>query len=198
LKNISILGDSRAFDTYYTNNRYDERYGYDKTFPHLWRRIALLDQSASYDVIHIPDHFRSRTVQNNIIRLGLTNPAIVFVLDGIWESLLNKNHFVEFVETRLRALPKSENSIIELRYSPSDLVKLFKENQLSVSPDQFGERARHIVSYFLALSRRSWRRAIRRGVVWFRVCSFVSRTYSSHGAAESLSLGFYRRCNAGS
>jgi hypothetical protein len=187
LKNISILGDSRAFDTYYTNNRYDERYGYDKTFPHRWRRIALLDQSASYDVIHIPDHFRSGTVQNNIIRLGLTNPSIVFVLDGIWESLLNKNHFIEFVEIRLRALPKSENSAIDLHYSQSDLVKLFKEDQLSVSPNQFGERARHIISYF---------RRRKRQVVWMTLpvppSSYVGSTYHAgnyrpiHGWEECL------------
>jgi hypothetical protein len=172
LKNISILGDSRAFDTYFTNDHYRERYGYDKTFPHLWRRIALFDQLVEYDVIHIPDHFRSGTIQNNIVRLALTNPSIVIILDGIWESLLNKNHFVQFVEAELRALPKTEDAGINLSFSQGELVRLFKNNRLSISPEQFGERARHIVSYFRRRGRQ---------VIWMTLPvpprSYVSSTY---------------------
>jgi hypothetical protein len=172
LKKISILGDSRTFDTYYTNEHYEERYGYDKTFPHLWRRTALRDQSVEYDVIHIPDHFRSGTIQNNIVRLALTNPSIVIVLDGIWESLLNKNHFVQFVEAELRALPKTEDTEIEFSFSQTKLVRLFKSNRLSVSPEQFGERARHIVSYFRRRGRQ---------VIWMTLPvpprSYVGSTY---------------------
>ena len=33
LPNVSVLGDSRVFDTYYTGDDYAVRYGYDSTFP---------------------------------------------------------------------------------------------------------------------------------------------------------------------
>jgi hypothetical protein len=135
-KIVTILGDSRAFDTYYTSAAYSVRYGYDSTFAHKWRAAALAD--AGYDVVHIPDHFRGGTVQNNIVRLALTNPAVVVLLDGIWETLLNKGHFIEYAEQHSSDEP----------YSRARLITLFRENRLSVSPCAFAERTRTLASYF--------------------------------------------------
>ena len=132
-------------------------FSYDASFPHLWRRAALANPSANYDVVHIPDHFRGSTVQNNIVRIALTDPSIVVILDGIWETLLNKGHFIEYTERRLREHDGSSDEVLSLRYSPNILVELFKTNMLSVSPQDFAERARHLVSYF---------RRRRRQVVW--------------------------------
>ncbi len=143
-QNVTILGDSRAFDTYYTNASYSVRYGYDATFPHIWRRAALADQDAGYDVIHIPDHFRGGTVQNNIVRLALTNPAVVVLLDGIWETLINKGHFIEYASASAPDLP----------YSRERLVELFKADKLSVSPGGFAERTRTLISYFRRRQRQ--------------------------------------------
>lgn len=157
IPNVTILGDSRTFDTYFTNDRYDVRYGYDSSFPQLWRKRALTDPTANYDVVHIPDHFRGGTVQNNIIRLALTDPSIVVVLDGIWESLLNKGHFLEFAERLLRGHASAFDGPINLSYSPDTLLQLFENGALSVSPQDFAERARVLVSYF---------RRRRRQVLW--------------------------------
>ena len=184
LKNISLLGDSRAFDTYYTNEHYGQRYGYHQTFPHLWRRAALDMEPSQYDVVHIPDHFRSGTIQNNILRLALTNPSVVVVLDGIWESLLNKGHFIQFVEKSLKGVPKGKSSEIEFSFSEAKLVELFKKNQLPVSPNEFRERARCIVSYF---------RRRKRQVVWMTLpvppASYVGSTY--HAGNYKPILGWH-------
>ncbi len=155
--NVAILGDSRLFDTYYTNDRYEKRYGYDKTFPHLWRRKVLADLAAGYDVVHIPDHFRGGTVQNNIVRLALSDPAVVVILDGIWETLLNKRHFLEYAEQRARAYDPAGAEPGTLSYSQRALVDLFKTGVLSVSPQRFTDRSRLLVSYF---------RRRRRQVIW--------------------------------
>ena len=143
---VTVLGDSRAFDTYYTKANYAIRYGYDATFPHLWRSAALGNPGANYDVVHIPDHFRSGTVQNNIVRLALTNPSVIVLLDGIWETLLNKVYFIEYAKTHAP----------DLEYSRERLVELFKSGKLSVSPVGFVERTRALVSYF----RRRRRQAV--------------------------------------
>jgi len=135
---VTILGDSRAFDTYYTSAAYSVRYGYDLTFPHIWRAAALADAGSGYDVVHIPDHFRGGTVQNNIVRLALTDPAVVVLLDGIWETLFNKGHFIEY----------AEQHAVDEPYARARLVELFKANRLSVSPQAFAERTRTLVSYF--------------------------------------------------
>ena len=135
---VAVLGDSRAFDTYYTSDAYKIRYGYDSTFPHIWRAAALADAQSGYDVVHIPDHFRGGTVQNNIVRLALTDPAVVVLLDGIWETLINKGHFIAYAE---------QNALDE-PFSHAGLVDLFKANRLSVSPQAFAERTRTLVSYF--------------------------------------------------
>jgi hypothetical protein len=135
---VTILGDSRAFDTYYTSDAYSVRYGYDSTFPHIWRAAALAEAGSGYDVVHIPDHFRGGTVQNNIVRLALTDPAVVVLLDGIWETLINKGHFIEY----------AEQHAVDEPFSRARLVDLFKANRLSVSPRAFAERTRTLVSYF--------------------------------------------------
>lgn len=157
LPNVSILGDSRVFDTYYTGDDYAVRYGYDSTFPHLWRKAVLTNSQPTYDVVHIPDHFRGGTVQNNIVRLALTNPAVVVVVDGIWETLINKRHFLDYVERKLRGAGSKIGAELTFDFSARKLVDLFVENELSVSPRAFAERARRLVSYF---------RRRRREVVW--------------------------------
>jgi len=146
--NVTILGDSRVFDTYFTGPGYRVRYGYDASFPHLWRKAVLQDPAAGYDVVHIPDHFRGGTVQNNIIRLALTNPSIVVLVDGIWDSLINKGHFLQFAEEQVRAFSRTQTEPLDLRYSPTTLVDLFKNNRLSVSPQAFAHRIQQLVSYF--------------------------------------------------
>lgn len=148
---ITVLGDSRAFDTYYTSSRYSVRYGCDKTFPHVWRGIALSDPACGYDVVHIPDHFRGGTLQNNILRLALTDPAIIVVIDGIWETLLNKGHFLDYLE-RFPGSGETEDD-----YNHARLVTLFREGKLPVSPSAYAEKQRRLVSYF---------RRRRRQIIW--------------------------------
>lgn len=156
IPNVTILGDSRVFDTYYVNAKYVERYGYDCTFPHLWRKRVLTDREAGYDVVHIPDHFRGRTVQNNIVRLALTDPAIVVIVDGIWETLINKGHFLDYAKRRLKGYDGRSGEELALTYSPRRVVELFKAGELRVSPQALAERTRTLVSYF----RRRRRQAI--------------------------------------
>ena len=162
--NVTLLGDSRVFDTYYTNSRYDRRYGYHKTFPHIWRKMALADLSAGYDVIHIADHFRGGTLQNNIIRLALTDPSIVVVLDGIWETLLNKGHYLEYAQRK--------GIDAETAYGRAKLAKLFRAGELSLSPAKYAERQRQLISYF---------RRRRRQVIWMTLpvppTDYIGSTY---------------------
>ncbi len=157
LPNVSVLGDSRVFDTYFTGDNYAVRYGYDSTFPHLWRKAVLTGDRPTYDVVHIPDHFRGGTVQNNIVRLALTDPSIVVVVDGIWETLINKRHFLDYVERKVRGQENGSGTERRFEYSSRKLVDLFIANELSVSPRAFAERSRRLVSYF---------RRRRRDVVW--------------------------------
>jgi hypothetical protein len=128
---VAVLGDSRVFDTYYTNDSYPERYGYNATFPFLLAREALR-QAKPYEVVHIPDHFRGGTVENNIIRLALTDPAIVVLCDGIWETLVSKDWTVDG--------QKIEDTRV--------LADRFIANQLAVSPRRYAEKQRRIISYF--------------------------------------------------
>lgn len=146
---VTVLGDSRAFDTYYTNSRYDVRYGYDRTFPHIWRKSVLTDPAATYDIVHIPDHFRGGTLQNNIVRVALTNPLVLVVLDGIWETLVNKGHYLDY------ARRKGLNG--EGTYDRSKLAALFCAGELSPSPADYARRQRRLISYF---------RRRRRHIVW--------------------------------
>ena len=102
LPNIAILADSRGFDTYFLNPAYGEAgYGYDRTFAFVLRRALLSEADPVADVCHIPDHFRAATIENNIIRLGLTDPAMVVLLDGIWETLLSKADFLRWAEREI-------------------------------------------------------------------------------------------------
>ena len=168
----TILGDSRAFDTYFTNSHYAARYGYESTFSHVWRKMALLDSSCDYDVVHIPDHFRGGTVQNNIVRLALTNPTVVVVLDGIWDTLVSKKHFLEYAERRLGDHSSGGGGAQEGDYDPTILSRLFEAGELSISPEGFAERSRHIISYF---------RRRQRHIIWMTLPvppkSFVGSNY---------------------
>lgn len=153
--NVAILGDSRVFDTYYVNHQYGtSRYGYDKTFPHLLRGLQLARRRAEHDVVHIPEHFRSGTIENNIIRLALADPSAVVLCDGIWETLVNKEHFLEYASRRLREHPSASGKPVELTYSSAILAELFAGNQLSVTPTRYAARQRRLVSYFRRRRRR--------------------------------------------
>lgn len=156
---VAILGDSRAFDTYYANADYPPAalYGYDRTFPHLIRAGVLRAAAPSYDVVHVPDHFRGGGVESNCIRIALTDPAACVLLDGIWETLVNKRHFLDWAEAELRRHPSRSGGTLELSYSSTRLAELFIAGALSVSPARYAARQRQFISYF---------RRRRRMVVW--------------------------------
>jgi hypothetical protein len=162
--NVTVLGDSRAFDTYYTNSRYRKRYGYDKTFPHLWRKSILSEPQTSFDVVHIPDHFRGGSVQNNIVRVALTDPAIVVVLDGIWETLINKGHYLDYA--------RRNGLDADLSYNRASLAALFRAGELALSPASYAARQRRLISYF---------RRRRRQIIWMTLPvppkDYVGSTY---------------------
>jgi hypothetical protein len=147
---VAILGDSRAFDTYYVNDAYpsEARYGYDQTFAHLLGRSASQGTQDSCDVVHIPDHFRGGTVENNIIRLALADPDVVVLCDGIWETLVHKDWFVEWALNKVRAHPTLGGGTIDLSYSSRILADLFVAGELPVSPQKYAAKQRRIISYF--------------------------------------------------
>lgn len=154
---IAILGDSRVFDTYYATAIYGQTaYGYHRTFPHLLQRMLARQDGTDIDVIHIPDHFRGRTVQNNILRLALIDPSVVVLCDGIWESLISKKHFLAYVEQAISAAD-AHKSLETITYSADSIVELFAANRLGLSPKAYAERVATITSWF---TRR------RRNVVW--------------------------------
>jgi hypothetical protein len=117
-----------------------------------------------YDVVHIPDHFRGGTIQNNIIRVSLTDPAIIIVLDGIWETLVNKGHYLEYA--RRKGLDG------EATYDRANLSALFRAGELSLSPVSYAERQRRLISYF---------RRRRRQIIWMTLPvppkSYLGSTY---------------------
>lgn len=178
---VAILGDSRVFDTYYVNDAYpeDARYGYDKTFPHRLRYDALRSPQPSYDVVHIPDHFRGRSVESNVIRLALTDPAVVVLCDGIWETLVHKDWFIEWATGKIRMHPTLGSGKLDLSYSSRILADLFIANELPVSPRKYAARQRRILSYF---------RRRRRQCVW------LSLTTPPHGHLERLHYAGNYRC----
>ncbi|MCW5771389.1 MAG: hypothetical protein KIT16_07115 [Rhodospirillaceae bacterium] len=147
---VAVLGDSRAFDTYYVNESYPRhaRYGYDKTFAHLLSRSASFAPSRNRDVVLIPDHFRGGTVESNIIRLALTDPDVVVLCDGIWETLVNKDWFLEWVAAKVRAPSATRDGAIDLTYSSEILAKLFVAGELPVAPQKYAAKQRRIISYF--------------------------------------------------
>lgn len=152
-KIASILGDSRVFDTYYLNDRYEQGYGYDRTFPHLLRGMLLRDANSAWDAVHIPDHFRGGTVSSNILRLALTDPDRVYLCDGIWETLLNKSHFKEYM---LAAVDEHQvrDGALSIEFSHESLARLFVEDRLSISPQKYARRIYDIASYFVRRRRR--------------------------------------------
>jgi len=147
-KTITILGDSRAFDTYFYNSNYDVFYGYNKTFPYILRRNILLRTNGQIDVVHIPDHFRGGSVENNILRIAMNNPDVVILCNGLWETLVSKKHFIEYANKILERHSTFSGKTLDLSYSSSILAQLFLENQLSNSPFNYREREKCIVSYF--------------------------------------------------
>lgn len=149
---IAVLGDSRVFDTYYATGAYaGAMYGYHKTFPHLLlRTLAGRFHDGRFDCVHIPDHFRGRTVENNILRLALIDPECVVLCDAIWESLLSKKHFDEYVE---KAAVSGEHAAPP-PYSEQALVDLFERDLLSLSPSLYAERVKRIASWFTRRQRR--------------------------------------------
>jgi len=146
--NITILGDSRTFDTYYYNYRYKEHYGYNSTFPYLLQKKMWETSMEKIDIIHIPDHFRSRSIENNIMRLALTDPVLVFLCNGIWEALINKGHYIEYVTNLIRTHPTRSGKPLRFMYNSKKLVELFLGNKLSSSPKKFTEEQSKIASYF--------------------------------------------------
>lgn len=154
---VSILADSRGFDTYYLNDSYPAGYGYDQTFPHLLARSLWQNPALGFEAVHIPDHFRGGSVESNILRLALTDPAVVVLLNGIWETLLHKGHFLEYAQRRLEEFDTRSGLTLDLSYSSRTLADLFLADELSLSPRKFAERERRIISYF---------RRRRRGVVY--------------------------------
>lgn len=156
---VSVLGDSRAFDTYYANADYPQEalYGYERTFPHLLRTAVLRAKAPVYDVVHVPDHFRGGSVESNSLRLALSNPAACVFLDGIWETLVNKRQFLEWAESELRRHQTRSRAPLDMSYSSRRLADLFISGALSVSPARYAERQRRLISYF---------RRRRRAVVW--------------------------------
>lgn len=156
---VSVLGDSRAFETYYANADYppEALYGCDRTFPHLLRAAALRRSTPAWDVALVPDHFRGGSVESNCIRLGLGDPATCVLLDGIWETLLNKRHFLEWAEAELRRHELRSDEALDLGFSSRRLADLFVAGALSVSPARYAARQQQLISYF---------RRRRRTVIW--------------------------------
>jgi hypothetical protein len=131
---VTILGDSRVFDTYYTNDSYQERYGYNATFPFLLAK-EVCRNGGDQDVVHIPEHFRGGTIENNIIRLALTDPTLVVLCDGIWETLVNEHWLID-------------GQRIDLKSNSRLLADRFIANEFAVSPRSYAEKQRRLISYF--------------------------------------------------
>lgn len=152
---VTVLGDSRVFDTYYATAIYrDTAYGYHKTFPHLLQRALAKNEGADIDCVHIPDHFRGRTLPNNILRLALTDPSAVVLCDGIWESLVSKKHFIEHVERTLADTATADRGV-SIEYSERAIVSLFEAGKLALSPTAYAERVATIASWFVRRRRKA-------------------------------------------
>lgn len=186
---ISVLTDSRGLDTYYANPRYGRRvYGYNRTFPFLLRRDFLGRNPPIADLCHIPDHFRGGTVQNNIIRLALTDPQIVVLLDGIWETLLNKQDFHEWVSGTIDAHEWKSGAPLDLSFSSERIADLYLAGELPKSPETYARRMGEIVSYF---------RRRRRQCVWLTT-PVTPRDHLGgvHYAGDYLTFPDWGRCVA--
>jgi hypothetical protein len=159
-RNVAILADSRGFDTYFANDNYAEVYGIDRTYPFLLRSRFLSDPDCSLDVAHIPDHFRSGAIENNILRLALLDPAVVILHDGLWETLLTREHYLEYVTRRVSNFHLRDGRTLDLALNSETLVNLFVANELAIGPRVYADRIRRLVSYF---ARR------RRPCVWINL-----------------------------
>ncbi len=153
-RRVAILGDSRVFDTYFLNDHYQAGYGYDRTFPFLLRRRLWEATDGAVETIHIPDHFRAYSMDNNILRLALTDPDVVILCSGIWETLVNKQTFIDYAAEAIRDHPTHSGRELTLTYSSKALADLFLADKLKYSPRKFIERQRRIVSYFRRRRRR--------------------------------------------
>lgn len=147
-KNVTILGDSRVFDTYYLNDQYAECYGLDKTFPFLLREKLLGTPNHFADAVHVPDHFRGGTIENNILRVALTNPVGVFLCDGIWETLLNKSHFTEYAAKKIESFSLREDETFTLELNHEKMAALYLNDELPIKPSKYARRMYRIASYF--------------------------------------------------
>lgn len=155
--NVAILGDSRVFDTYYLNAAYDAGYGMDATFPFLMRRACLSNPAdPAFDVVHIPDHFRGGAVETNILRLALTRPGGVILCDGIWETLLNKEMFLDYVQRRVAEHGARSGRPLAFEYSTAELARLFVAGELPVSPQGYARDIRRLASFFRRRRRKVW------------------------------------------
>lgn len=148
---VSVLADSRGFDTYYVNSRYVESYGYHETFPYLLSREFAAE--GSHELVHIPDHYRGGTVQNNIIRLALTNPELIVLVNGIWETLLTREMFLDYVKGEIGQKREPSGEPLDFSFSGEELVRLFLADKLANSPAKYIERERRICSFFLRRGR---------------------------------------------
>jgi hypothetical protein len=149
LPRVAVLGDSRVFDTYFVNERYGTaRYGYHRTFPHLLRANLLCRDHPIADVVHIPDHFRGSTIENNIVRLALIDPDVVVLVDGIWESLLSRRQFLDFIASQIETVNWRDGESLELEFSSTRMTDLFLDGRFDISPDNYAQRIGRIMSYF--------------------------------------------------
>ncbi len=148
---VSVLADSRGFDTYYVNSLYSESYGYHETFPYVLSREFAIE--GSHELVHIPDHYRGGTVQSNIIRLALTRPDMVVLVNGIWETLLTRDMFLDYVKSEIGQKRQPYSDPLDFRFSGEELVRLFLQDKLVNSPAKYIERERRICSFFLRRGR---------------------------------------------
>ena len=122
----------------------------------------LSEPDGRFDVVHIPDHFRGGTVDNNILRIALTDPAMVYLIDGIWETLLNKDHFAEYALNAIKNHSLRNGTTLRLELSHENLVRLFESDELAVSPSGYARRIRRIASFFRRRQRTcAWLNLIR-------------------------------------
>ncbi len=151
---VTLLGDSRAFDTYFYNSEYDQCYGYDKTFSFLLQNQIPCQQDNETSFIHIPDHFRGGTIGNNILRLALTDPSIVILCNGLWETLISKKMFIDYAVDKINKHDTRSGSTLDITYSSRKLVDLFLDNKLADSPQKYYSQQQQIVSYFARRRRQ--------------------------------------------
>lgn len=148
---VTVLADSRGLDTYYLNSRYPSGYGIDRVFATRLNRKLLLDQaSANLEAVLVPDHFRAGSTESRILRLALTDPVVIVLCDGIWETLLNREkHFQRAEQQGL--LPSGlfgSETRPDRETAGSVLTEMFLNGSLDVSPGGYAASLGQIVGYF--------------------------------------------------